>query len=158
MKLPKWMHDNFEKGECPVCKSALSEKGVQSHGIRDEKSKSSKHKMNYTHFYDYKCEKCKQRLVFSFSTSLKDFIQDMQELESAEMPPQLSKEVDDSEELDDNADFIPKKSGISDEEVLELKKVLKGSYGLKEFFAKIGIPLTEVSGKEISENKNDKNK
>ena len=44
MRLPEWMKGEFEKGECPYCKKHLSEKGVKSHGIKEERSKT-KHKI-----------------------------------------------------------------------------------------------------------------
>ncbi len=141
MRLPEWMKDEFEKGECPYCESSLSEKGVQSHGIKEERSKTKK-KIRYVHFYDYKCQKCKDTAVFSFPTTFKEFITDMIELSNMDMPPQLHD--GETTETDVDSDDIPvpnKKSGISDDEVSEVKKTLEESDGLKDFFGKIGIDI-----------------
>lgn len=140
MKLPEWMRGQFEKGECPYCKKPLTEKGVQTHGIKEETAKTKK-KIRYIHFYDYKCTKCKNLFVFSFPTTFRDFIEDMMELSGI-------KEI--NSEIDDSDFYIPqkKKSGITDEEVSEAKKILDESEDLKEFFGKIGIPMNKPKDKD----------
>lgn len=149
MQIPEWMSGEFEKGQCPYCKKTLSDKGVQTHGIREELSKSKK-KVRYSHFYDYKCPKCKNRSVFSFPTTFKEFINDMVNLANQSMPTQLSDgtraEVDDQPSTE-------RKSGITDEEVEEVKKSLDESEDLKEFFRKIGIDMKEPKSEKDDENK-----
>lgn len=151
MKLPEWMKDEFEKHECGYCKKPLMEKGVETHGIREEKTKSKK-KIRYVHFYDYRCPKCKNRSIFSFPTTFKEYIQDMIELANLEMPPQLT---DGTEPEVDNSypDFPPRKSGITDEEFNEAKRILDESEDLKDFFGKIGIPM-DTPSKEKPEDEN----
>lgn len=139
MKLPKWMRDEFEKNVCPYCKEMLQEKNVKSHGIREERSKTKK-KLRIVHFYDYKCTKCKNTCTFSFPTTFREFIQDMMELASYVMPPQLTDGTE--PEMDDSfPEPEPRKSGITDEEVAEAKKVLDECEDLKDFFGKLGIPM-----------------
>jgi ribosomal protein S27E len=137
MKLPEWMRGQFEKGECPYCKKPLTEKGVQTHGIKEESAKSKK-KTRYIHFYDYKCLKCKNRFVFSFPTTFREFIGDMMELAG------LSNDGD-TGEIDESDFYLPqkKKSGITDDEVSEVKRILDESDDLKDFFGKIGIPMNK---------------
>ena len=150
MQIPEWMIGEFEKGQCPYCKKSLSEKGVQTHGIREEMSKSKK-KVRYSHFYDYKCPKCKNRSVFSFPTTLKEFINDMIDLANQAMPTQLS---DGSmPEVDDQPDVNSRKSGITDEEVDDVKKSLNESEDLKDFFRKIGIDMKVTKSEKDDENK-----
>lgn len=132
------MKEEFEKNVCTYCKELLQEKGVKSHGIREERSKT-KNKIRIVHFYDYKCAKCKNTCTFSSPTTFKEFIQDILELASYVTPPQLTDGTE--PEIEDIFQNVEPKGGITDEEFNAVKKTLDECKDLKDFFGKIGIPM-----------------
>ena len=145
IKVPGWLDEFFEKGNCPNCKKTLFKNNVFGLGIREEKIRNKK---VLSLCFEYFCKFCNQKTVFTgFPISFERFVSDLNEmamLDSSYNAYTNSLNENDDEENDEQYEQekqSPKKSSITTAEIKEFVEALKKIKTHDEFLEKLGIPI-----------------
>jgi len=131
-KLPEWLINLAKKNKCPRCGSDIDINNIMGVGMKESSTKKGKDIM----FFEYFCTNCEDVFLFELNFAPTEDI----------LASILGSEGD--------GDFEGKpvaKSGITDREVGELKKFLKGCKYFEDFLLEIGVPKSDIEkyGKKI---------
>lgn len=133
LKLPQWIQNIFDQSTCPFadCKKKLDKNGVVAVGIREEPDAETK-KMTLSFFYEYKCNSCHNRSVFTgFPTTFEDYIGDMIEISNLPM------------EDPNQEERAHRRSKISAAEIKAARKFIRKVRDYKDFMKFFGIEDVE---------------
>lgn len=145
-KVPEWLVSLAKGYKCPKCNLPININRIMSLGVKE----SHQYKGREVVFFEYFCDNCQDSCIFELDfTDSDDFIPKMVD---SLFDQQGGEDIDDIVDEYYSQSKV-KRSGITDDEIKNIKKFLSSCKHWEDFLKEIGLTIEQIEKYSVIDKK-----